>query len=368
MNGQSGNYTLAAGEQNLTVDAGFQTAPPPATASIGDRVWFDANYNGVQDAGETGAAGVMVEVLQCASNAPTSTVVATLSTNASGNWLQTVAPGSYAVRFTAPAGYALTLPNTGSNDAADSDALSAAFPAATVGRTGCYTVANNESNITIDAGVLQSANCMVVIDEDGLDDGIKTVQLRAQSLNVTPYYLVNDQGTGLGNNGQNVSLPTEIANPWLKWNLFYAGDIVKLPTGQLTDEGWFAPPPPPIRYFDYKPNPAPPSTYEGWLDAFVKGTLTQSQLDKVLNVQPLRNQELAALIGKPASRLSGTATSASTQCPGTRTSRARATASSPSRCWRRKFPVRPPHRARVRCPPPARVFTTCGCGSSRREP
>ncbi len=34
--------------------------PAPLPAAIGDRVWFDTNRNGIQDAGETGVPGVTV--------------------------------------------------------------------------------------------------------------------------------------------------------------------------------------------------------------------------------------------------------------------------------------------------------------------
>jgi hypothetical protein len=55
--GLSGCYTLASGETNDTVDAGFWRP-----AAIGDRVWLDANANGQQDAGEAGVAGATVRL------------------------------------------------------------------------------------------------------------------------------------------------------------------------------------------------------------------------------------------------------------------------------------------------------------------
>ncbi|KJV05354.1 SdrD B-like domain-containing protein, partial [Methylocucumis oryzae] len=48
---------LGAGEWNKTIDAGFYKL-----ASLGDRVWVDANANGVQDAGEANKEGVTVEL------------------------------------------------------------------------------------------------------------------------------------------------------------------------------------------------------------------------------------------------------------------------------------------------------------------
>ena len=44
-------YTLSAGQTETSVDAGFYEK-----AEIGDRVWLDANKNGIQDAGEAGVS------------------------------------------------------------------------------------------------------------------------------------------------------------------------------------------------------------------------------------------------------------------------------------------------------------------------
>jgi fimbrial isopeptide formation D2 family protein/uncharacterized repeat protein (TIGR01451 family) len=45
---------LAALESRRDVDFGYVNPNPPATSSIGDRLWIDTNGNGVQDAGESG--------------------------------------------------------------------------------------------------------------------------------------------------------------------------------------------------------------------------------------------------------------------------------------------------------------------------
>ena len=52
------SFTLAAGQNRTDVDFGYRD-----TGSVGDRVWLDANANGVQDAGETGINGVTVQLL-----------------------------------------------------------------------------------------------------------------------------------------------------------------------------------------------------------------------------------------------------------------------------------------------------------------
>gem|GEM_PF-1257973 len=135
LTGQTGSYTLAAGENNLTVDAGFYRP-----ASLGDRVFADANRNGIQDGGEVGIPGVTVSLLR------DSTVVDFVTTDANGVYSFTgLTPGvSYQVRFTTPAGYTATLGNQGGDDALDSDAIN--------GVTQSLTLASGETNNTLDAG------------------------------------------------------------------------------------------------------------------------------------------------------------------------------------------------------------------------
>ncbi|MEW5736903.1 MAG: C25 family cysteine peptidase [Thermodesulfobacteriota bacterium] len=55
---QTDAFNLAAAQVYLDADLGF--APASGTVTIGDRVWSDANGDGVQDAGEPGIAGVTV--------------------------------------------------------------------------------------------------------------------------------------------------------------------------------------------------------------------------------------------------------------------------------------------------------------------
>ncbi|MEN9865333.1 MAG: hypothetical protein RL748_923, partial [Pseudomonadota bacterium] len=62
--GQSSSVTVGAGQNYRDLDAGLYK-----TAQLGDRVWFDTNKNGVQDAGEGGVAGVKVTLLDANGNA-----------------------------------------------------------------------------------------------------------------------------------------------------------------------------------------------------------------------------------------------------------------------------------------------------------
>ncbi|MVM37020.1 hypothetical protein GO730_04025 [Spirosoma sp. HMF3257] len=54
--GSTSPFSVTAGQQELTVDAGLKPLP----ATIGDFVWSDTNGNGVQDSGEPGIPNVVV--------------------------------------------------------------------------------------------------------------------------------------------------------------------------------------------------------------------------------------------------------------------------------------------------------------------
>lgn len=111
--------------------------------------------------------------------------------------------------------------------------------------------------------------CLVIIDEETIDNDIKSIEAAAASHGIASDLLVNDDQ------------PTEVGNPPLRWNELFAGDVVLLPGGQVDDEGWFALP------------PDAPFKVQG----YAAGTIPQSQLDKIADVMPIRNQELAKLVG-----------------------------------------------------------------------
>ncbi|WP_460958487.1 beta strand repeat-containing protein, partial [Spirosoma litoris] len=160
--GSTGVYSLTAGQQDLTVDAGLV----PLKASLGDYVWFDTNQNGQQDPTETGVASVTAVLHDAVSG----TVVSTTVTDGTGHYLFTnLNPGSYYVVFTAPAGMTFTTPNSG-NDATDSDA-------GVGGQTGVYSLTAGQQNLTVDAGI---------IPIPVFDLALKKTLAAGQSANVMP--------------------------------------------------------------------------------------------------------------------------------------------------------------------------------------
>ena len=72
----------------------------PARAAIGDQVFFDANSNGVFDAGDYGIGNVTVDLWTASGGAP-GAVVATTTTAADGTYLfANILPGAYFVQVT----------------------------------------------------------------------------------------------------------------------------------------------------------------------------------------------------------------------------------------------------------------------------
>ncbi|MGC5198361.1 SdrD B-like domain-containing protein, partial [Aphanothece microscopica] len=155
--GITGTYTLSSGQNNTTADAGFV----PLTASIGDRVFLDADADGVQDAGEAGIAGVTVKLIDNAGG-----VVATTTTDGAGNYgFAGLAPGSYKVQFVTPDGFVASPADRGGDDTLDSDANG--------GITGTYTLAVGQHIATADAGFYETGALTgrVWLDRDG--DGVE---------------------------------------------------------------------------------------------------------------------------------------------------------------------------------------------------
>ena len=114
--GRTTTYPLTAGQTNQTVDAGFFRK-----ISLGERVWYDANLNGIQDPEETqGVAQVPVALLDSEGN-----VIARTITGTDGKYLFTgLLPGTYTVQFDLSAIIAkswITTPKQGSDDSVDSD-------------------------------------------------------------------------------------------------------------------------------------------------------------------------------------------------------------------------------------------------------
>jgi uncharacterized repeat protein (TIGR01451 family) len=148
-------------------------------AALGDYVWFDIDADGQQDEGEPGVPNVTVTLCNSAG-----VFIAATSTDSTGKYLfDNLAPGTYCVMFVPGPQFAFTNANVGA-DATDSDAD------IDTGRTGTYTLAAGERNLTVDAGLIDDVD--LTLNKD-LAPGqvIKPGELLTFMLNVT--------NTGKGN-------------------------------------------------------------------------------------------------------------------------------------------------------------------------
>ena len=127
--------TLTAGQTVTTADFGFT-----ATGSIGDRVWNDANNNGLQDGSETGLIGVAVTVTWAGQDGVFGTADDYAKTVTTG------ANGLYSVGGLPAGSYQITIDSTtvpaGLNPSYDADGILTPNIAATT-----LTVGQNRSDI-----------------------------------------------------------------------------------------------------------------------------------------------------------------------------------------------------------------------------
>jgi protocatechuate 3,4-dioxygenase beta subunit len=180
--GRTGTAVVTAGATNTTVDAGIRQGVPSGLGSLGNRVWYDLNNNGLQDAGEPGVAGVTVTLLDAGPDGIVGNgddgASRTTVTNALGEYLFGGLPaGNYMVQFgTAaqqlPAGFTAATANAGTNDNIDSDGGAIATGGAPAGssRTGVYNLAQGEDNLSVDLGLVPPANTNTVSGQAWFDN------------------------------------------------------------------------------------------------------------------------------------------------------------------------------------------------------
>ena len=127
-------------------------ADPDPTGSIGDRVFLDANNNGVRDAGEAPVSGATVELFSVNSDGTKNEVLGTVVTGADGLYnFSNLAPGDYIVDVTPPTGFVFGPQNAGSDDTVDSDI------SPTTGESAVISVAAGQVVNNVDAGLVAAA-------------------------------------------------------------------------------------------------------------------------------------------------------------------------------------------------------------------
>nr|WP_255603123.1 SdrD B-like domain-containing protein [Oscillochloris sp. ZM17-4] len=152
---------------NQTVDFGLFKP-----ASIGDRVWEDADGNGLQDTGELGVSGVIVTLYDAGADGipggGDDLLVDSTPTDGSGIYgFSDLPPASYYLVFDKPTGYLFTRRDAGGDDAIDSDADR------TSGETIATTLTSGESDDSWDAGINQLASLGDTVWEDMNHNGVQ---------------------------------------------------------------------------------------------------------------------------------------------------------------------------------------------------
>jgi uncharacterized repeat protein (TIGR01451 family) len=156
---RSSSFTLTAGQNYDGADIGYETAA--GTALIGDRVWSDADGDGLQDAGEPGLAGIVVQ----------------LYTDSNGNGLIDDTETFVETTTGANGSYSFSVTATGTEDyityiSTTQTALSG-YTLTTVDGFAFANVGSGSSHIDSDFGAQQTAvgTTFSIADRLWLDDG-----------------------------------------------------------------------------------------------------------------------------------------------------------------------------------------------------
>ncbi|NNF35558.1 MAG: T9SS type A sorting domain-containing protein, partial [Saprospiraceae bacterium] len=148
--GTTVTYSLAPGEEILTVDAGYYIP-----ALIGDYLWWDiGDIDFVQDENDQGLNDILVKLFR-RENGMNVFIEEMLSTNSpetgDPGWyiFDTLATGDYLVEFDLPDGFSYVPPNQGGDDNIDSDVVDFI-----TGRTLLFSVNPGDTLLDIDAGYM----------------------------------------------------------------------------------------------------------------------------------------------------------------------------------------------------------------------
>ncbi len=187
--GRSYSVNISSSEAELDIDAGIIFNEPVSTNSIGDKVWFDQNGNGLQDPTEPGLSGIVVTLFA----ADGTTVIAVTTTDATGNYLFKGLPANtnYIVGFGKSPGLTFApadqsgsgLPGSTADGANDSD------PSIVTGKTGLVNTGVAGTKVDkVDAGLVTDPKGSIGnfvwndLDKDGIQDagepGISGVTVR----------------------------------------------------------------------------------------------------------------------------------------------------------------------------------------------
>lgn len=154
-------YSNLASEQNpLEIDGGFYNY-----ASLGDYVWNDANYNGLQDPQESGVAGVQVTLYKVTDDGET--LAGTATTEAGGQYsFPAVAPGTYRVGIAPVSGYGPTHYAVGGMDATNNSKIRETWS------SDSFALVSGQARTDMDAGIVRNLNGSIMLTKVGESDNL----------------------------------------------------------------------------------------------------------------------------------------------------------------------------------------------------
>lgn len=201
--GKTGTYTLAAGEYNDTVDAGLVRL-----ARLGDFVWEDKNGNGMQDDGNAGIDGVVLELYDPTTGNTVATTTTVTNAGIKGYYqFAGLRPGSYGVRVAA-SNFTGSGPLVGYN-ATETTAWAVSVELDSNDPTGTTTtLASGGSDQTLDFGFLRPAALGDFVWIDANKNGVQDTG--EQGLAGVVVFLLDGNGNAvLDGNGDAVTATTD---------------------------------------------------------------------------------------------------------------------------------------------------------------
>lgn len=158
----------------LSVTEASGENPDAGNGELGDRIWRDLDADGIQDAGEAGLPGIVVNLLDAEGNPVNDASGAPLTalSDENGNyWFTGLELGEYTVQFIAPDGASFSPATAGDDRAADSD------PAAD-GITGVVALTSTAPvNSSVDAGIVEApapAEPIITVNPGEVEPGQST--------------------------------------------------------------------------------------------------------------------------------------------------------------------------------------------------
>jgi hypothetical protein len=138
--GRTATFTLSSGEDITSWDAGTYELP-----SVGDRVWLDANGDGIQNDGSSGVSDVQVRLFRDGVDTGQS-----VNTGQVGHYVFTELEIGvpYSLAFQLPSGYVFSPINEGGDDTMDSDVYT------TTGWTDTFILGPGQHDTRWDAGLI----------------------------------------------------------------------------------------------------------------------------------------------------------------------------------------------------------------------